>query len=316
MRLAQITLVSGFLGVGKTTLLRQLILQSLAAGERCVVIENEFGSVGLDAALLAQTGVPVLELNQGCLCCTLKTDFATTLEAVLRAEPQPDRVFFEPSGVFIPDSVLEVLGGNPFRELCELTSFVTVVDATRLAKGNPMFHDFLKRQTRFAHHLVLSKTDGMDETALEALLATARTLNPDASCTVAPRAGVSREVLEVLLGPAPAAIEHQTPARRYRQPSVPGHGLESLSLQPGPFASEAAARRAFAQLDGPEFGEVLRAKGWVEVAGRGVALSWVGSELELHAAGNSSPPRAPELVFIGQQLNRDALVHWNKETLA
>lgn len=296
----RITIVSGFLGAGKTTLLRQLIVRSLARGERSVVIENEFGSVGLDAALLAQSGVAVHELNQGCICCTLKADFAATLTSILALDPAPDRIFFEPSGIFIPDSVLEILGSPPFATACRLESFITVVDALRLSKGNPMFHDFLRRQTRYADHLAISKAG--DEATRTEVLARLAALNPTARLRFAPRQGMDAAELDALLEPTPGSRSVQSP--RFQAKATPGHGLEMVTLAFPEGLSEAGARDYLGRLSDPSVGTVLRAKGRVSVGGVWVELSWVDGVVDFEPTSGPLPDSEGQgqLVVIGRAL--------------
>lgn len=166
--MVKLTIVSGFLGAGKTTLLRQLMVHSLQRHERCVVIENEFGAVGLDAALLARTGGPVHKLNHGCVCCTLKSSFAETLDGLL-VDPLPDRIFFEPSGIFIPDSLLDIVRSPDRARFCRVASFVTVVDARSFKLCRRKFGSFFRKQAEFADVLALGKTESLDSAALDEL---------------------------------------------------------------------------------------------------------------------------------------------------
>ena len=204
--MVNITIVSGFLGAGKTTLLRQLIVHSLQRGERSVVIENEFGAVGLDADILARTGITVHELNQGCICCTLQADFITTLDAILASPTPPDRIFFEPSGIFIPDSILEIIRGADFRSRCRLDNFIAVVDAVHLGKriGKAMFQDFFRHQSACADHFALSKTAGLDGAQLAAIIDILREMNARAGVQVFDREATSAAILDYLTGRGPA----------------------------------------------------------------------------------------------------------------
>ena len=308
-KLVKVTIVSGFLGAGKTTLLRQMILRSIALGEHSVVIENEFGAVGLDAAVLAQSGIDVHELNQGCICCTLKTDFAATLTAILETEPPPDRIFFEPSGIFIPDGVLEILEGPEFLPLCRLESLITVVDALGLAKGNPMFQDFLKRQTRYADHLAVSKAQNLEEAGRAALLSMLAGLNLTAQLCFADPSGMGSEILDALFQ---TTLEDRLARKpRFQPKTVPGHGLEMVSLALPENSVRPKLEECLQSLSEHQYGKILRAKGRTMIEGAWNDVSWVDGALTFtELAGRSAAADLPswrQLVVIGSHLDQEKL---------
>ncbi len=322
--MVELTIVSGFLGAGKTTLLRQLILQSLSRGERCVVIENEFGSVGLDAALLARTGVPVHELNQGCVCCTLKSSFVETLRRILIDE-SPDRIFFEPSGIFIPDSFLEMVQTPEFFQRCRVASFVTVVDAKLFSACRRKFGTFFRRQAEFADVLAISKTEGQGIGSVDDLQAELREVNPRAIQLLVARQGVSAVDLDLMLDSRARSAEtlsRELPSAsessasnanhpRFHLTSPDGHGFEMLSGQLPASMGITELEELLKGLTSGRYGNVIRAKGqlWKDVGW--VEFSLVAGLIEiaeLRLAGREELPATSgshgQIVVIGEALDK------------
>ena len=161
--MTKIDIFSGFLGAGKTTLIKKLI-QEAYKGEKLVLIENEFGQIGIDGGFLQDAGVEITEMNSGCICCSLVGDFGQALEQVL-LQYQPDRVLIEPSGVGKLSDVIGAVQGlnNPN---IQLNAFVTVADATKCKIYMKNFGEFFNNQVEHAAAIVLSRTDGMSEKKL------------------------------------------------------------------------------------------------------------------------------------------------------
>lgn len=322
--MVELTIVSGFLGAGKTTLLRQLILHSLSRGERCVVIENEFGSVGLDAALLARTGVPVHELNHGCVCCTLKSSFIETLRHIL-GDSVPDRIFFEPSGIFIPDAFLETLREPEFIRRCHVAPFITVVDAKAFSLCRKRFGTFFRRQAEFADVLAISKTEEQSTAFMDELQAELREINPRAVQLMVSREGVAVPDLEAMLndsvGFADASSREALPISealaakgkhvRFRMVTQDGHGFEKISGRLPASMSITELNEILTDLTSGRYGNVVRAKGQLRIDVGWVDFSVVGGSIditELRPASRedmletSSP--LGQIVVIGEGLDK------------
>ena len=175
--MTRIDIVSGFLGAGKTTLIKKLISEAYA-GEKLVLIENEFGEIGIDGGFLQDAGVTVNEMNSGCICCSLTGDFREALRMVI-AQYAPDRVIIEPSGV---GKLSEIVAAVQTAELegVELGGLTTVVDASRAKMYMKNFGEFFDNQVQSANCIVLSRTGGMSEDKVAQAEALLREKNPDA----------------------------------------------------------------------------------------------------------------------------------------
>ena len=179
--MSKIDVISGFLGAGKTTLISKL-LKDVFAGRQVVLVENEFGEIGIDGGFLKEAGIEIREINSGCICCTLKGDFQ---EALLKVEEtyHPDHILIEPSGV---GKLSDILTAVKSVEGTELSSYSTVVDAERRGIYHKNFKEFFDDQIATASCVILSRTQAVTEQKLAEDLAIIKELNPNARVITTP----------------------------------------------------------------------------------------------------------------------------------
>ena len=181
--MTKIDIYSGFLGAGKTTLIKKMIKEAYH-GQKLVLIENEFGEIGIDGGFLQEAGIQITEMNSGCICCSLVGDFGRALKKVI-AEYAPDRILIEPSGVGklsdVIGAVRKVTSGD-----VQLGNFVTVADATKCKMYMKNFGEFYNNQIETANTIILSRTDGMKEEKLDQCVAMIREHNKDAVIVTTP----------------------------------------------------------------------------------------------------------------------------------
>ena len=183
--MTKIDIISGFLGAGKTTLIKKLLDESFK-GEKLVLIENEFGEIGIDGGFLKDAGVEITEMNSGCICCSLVGDFGTALQQVLD-QYAPDRIVIEPSGVGkLSDVIAAVERVQKESPDLHLNSFVTVVDASKAKIYMKNFGEFFNNQVEHASAIILSRTQKMDEGKLNAALHLLREKNAKAAILTTP----------------------------------------------------------------------------------------------------------------------------------
>ena len=175
--MTKITIFSGFLGAGKTTLIKKLIAEGYK-GEKLVLIENEFGQIGIDGGFLQDAGVEITEMNSGCICCSLVGDFGKALEKVL-ADYAPDRILIEPSGVGKLSDVIRAVQNINAHDV-ELDGFTTVVDAKKYKMYMKNFGEFFDNQITYASCLILSHTSGLSQNKLDECVKSLREKNPAA----------------------------------------------------------------------------------------------------------------------------------------
>lgn len=181
--MTKIDIFSGFLGAGKTTLIKKLIKEAYA-GEKLVLIENEFGEIGIDGGFLKEAGINITEMNSGCICCSLVGDFGEALKKVIN-QYNPDRILIEPSGVGKLSDVIKAVK-NLEIEGVELNSFTTVADAAKCKMYMKNFGEFYNNQVEFANSIVLSRTDGMSDEKIAAVLELLREKNANATIITTP----------------------------------------------------------------------------------------------------------------------------------
>ena len=181
--MTKIDIFSGFLGAGKTTLIKKLIEEAYQ-GEKLVLIENEFGEIGIDGGFLQDAGIEITEMNSGCICCSLVGDFGKALRQVLE-QYHPDRILIEPSGVGKLSDVIRAVQGLEMEEAV-LNGFTTVADANKCKMYMKNFGEFFNDQIEHASCIVLSRTTGMSEKKLQDVVALLRTHNETASVITTP----------------------------------------------------------------------------------------------------------------------------------
>ena len=181
--MTKIDIFSGFLGAGKTTLIKKLIAEAYK-GEKLVLIENEFGEIGIDGAFMQDAGIQVNEMNSGCICCSLVGDFGRALKKVL-SEYAPDRILIEPSGVGKLSDVIGAVERIDSHDI-ELNSFTTVVDAKKAKVYMKNFGEFFNNQVESASAIILSRTQDVSEAKLSETLALLREHNPNAVIITTP----------------------------------------------------------------------------------------------------------------------------------
>ena len=183
--MTKIDIISGFLGAGKTTLIKKLLAEAYQ-GEKLVLIENEFGEISIDGGFLKESGVQISEMSSGCICCSLVGDFNQALKDVA-AQYRPDRILIEPSGVGkLSDVIVAVENTAAEAPDLKLNSFVTVADASKVKVYMKNFGEFYNNQIESAGTIVLSRTQKLSQEKLEAAAALLREKNPDAAILTTP----------------------------------------------------------------------------------------------------------------------------------
>ena len=193
----KIDVVSGFLGAGKTTFIKRLVENGKDKG-RTIIIENEFGEIGIDGGFLKNSGIEIKEMNSGCICCSLAGDFEASLRELLK-DYAPNRVIIEPSGVGKLSDVLKAVSDVEKDLEVESNSAVTVVDVKKCKMYMKNFGEFFNNQIQFANTIILSRTDLADSKKIEEAVALIKEVNPEAIIVTTPLDKLSDEKIEELL---------------------------------------------------------------------------------------------------------------------
>jgi cobalamin biosynthesis protein CobW len=274
--------LSGFLGSGKTTVVRRLLADARRRGLRIALVSNELGALGIDKALLGAGGQGYVELEGGCVCCELSDDLVLTLERLHR-EVDPDRFVIETSGVALPFDTQLNFWREPVRDFIGDDIAVVVVNAEQLAEDRDLEGTF-EDQVQSADLLILNKLDLVPEETWPALEAKLRALEPEAPCVHA----IQGDVDPALLFP-PDLAQHD---RHGEPPEAPPHShtqFVTSEWRPEAGLSAQALREHLAEPG------LLRAKGFVEIAGEIQLVQVVGRRIEI-----GPPPEAPPAALVGR----------------
>ena len=200
MSATKIDIISGFLGAGKTTLIKKL-LKDAFQGEQVVLIENEFGEIGIDGGFLKEAGIEIREMNSGCICCSLVGDFGASLKEVV-SKYHPDRILIEPSGVGKLSDVIKAVQGVQEETGLVLNSYTTVVDAKKCKMYMRNFGEFFNNQVEYAGAIIMSRTDIVDEAKAQAAMELLRGINSKAAIITTPIEKLEgKKILEVMEHP-------------------------------------------------------------------------------------------------------------------
>jgi len=298
----RVNLLFGFLGSGKTTLVRRILAER--GGDRpMAVIVNEFGEVGVDGEIIAGTNVNLVELTSGCLCCTLRGSLMSAVEE-LREKAGVEQVVVEATGVASPGDMLEDLADSRVQSQLDVGPVVTVVDAPKFTRLKEMLGDFYEEQIENADVLVLNKIDLAGARELADVETAVRAINPDAALLFAEQGDTD---LALLLDGPGSELLAQIRAEKGQHAAAggPGHAhvhapAESFVLDVDGSIDGAALRLALSELGD----SVWRVKGFAVVDARPSLVQYTIGQLEITDA--PARPRA-YLVFIGHGMDRDAV---------
>lgn len=334
--MTKIDIISGFLGAGKTTLIQKLLREAFK-GEQVVLIENEFGEIGIDGGFLKEAGIEIREMNSGCICCSLVGDFGASLKEVIETY-HPDRILIEPSGVGKLSDVKKAVESVKTDADVTLNSATTVVDVKKCKMYLKNFGEFYKNQVESAGAIILSRTDIADDDKVEQAVAQIRALNPDAPIITTPEDQIDgAKLFEIMEQHAPSLEEelmeetrcdvcggHHGPGEEHHHDHDHDHhhghdhdhhghhhhhadevfgswGLETVKK----YSAQDLKVRLDALGDADTYGMVLRAKGMVEGdKGTWIYFDMVPGEVELR---EGQPDYTGRICVIGSKLKEDAL---------
>ena len=324
--MTKIDIISGFLGAGKTTLIKKL-LSDAYKGEQVVLIENEFGEIGIDGGFLKEAGIEIREMNSGCICCSLVGDFGKSLHEVVDTY-HPDRILIEPSGVGKLSDVIKAVQDVQGEIDAELNSFTTVVDVTKCKIYRKNFGEFFSNQIEYAGAVILSRTDKAKPEKIQESVALLRELNEKAPIITTPIEQLPGEKIletmessksleeELLAEVAEEAHEHEHEHHHHDHEECHHHDHEGHHHADEVFTSwgketihtytkdEVSAILKTLEEDG-SYGNVLRAKGMVA----GADGEWIYFDMvpEEHEVRTGAPEYTGRICVIGAELNEDKL---------
>ena len=326
--MVKIDIISGFLGAGKTTLIKKLLKEAFE-GEQVVLIENEFGEIGIDGGFLKDAGIEIREMNSGCICCSLVGDFGASLKEVVE-KYHPDRILIEPSGVGKLSDVIKAVQGVEEDVDIQLNSYTTVVDAKKCKMYMRNFGEFFDNQVQYAGAIIMSRTDIVDEKKAMESMELLRSINEKAAIITTPIEKLDgKKILEVMEHPVSLADEllkeehehhhdhdHEEHEHHHDHDCC-GHDHHHHHADevftswgketPKKFTEEGirAILDTLSKEDSDEYGIILRAKGIVpDENGKWIHFDLVPGEDEVRYGSAEYTGR---ICVIGSKLNEDKL---------
>ena len=324
--MTKIDIISGFLGAGKTTLIKKLLQEALN-GQKVVLIENEFGEIGIDGGFLKDAGIQITEMNSGCICCSLVGDFGAALKKVVE-QYHPDRIIIEPSGVGKLSDVIAAVMNVAGEIDLDLNSFVTVADATKCKMYMKNFGEFYNNQVESANTIILSRTQGMKEEKLAQAVSMIQEKNAKAKIITTPWDELTGEqILAVMEQGHSLAEELMEEAMKLHEEEEHEHGEECTcgchdhdhhhhhhadevftswgKETPRKYTKEELDEILVKLSEETEFGIILRAKGMLPAAdGTWLYFDLVPGEYEIR---NGAPDYTGRLCVIGSKMDTDKL---------
>jgi G3E family GTPase len=310
----KIDIISGFLGAGKTTLIKKLISEELYK-EKIAIIENEFGEVGIDGSILKSTKVEVKEINAGCICCSIIGDFKKALLEVLERYSL-DRIIIEPSGIAKLSEILKICTSEELKPLTELNMIITVVDILKYDMYLANFGEFYKNQLINAKTIMLSRSQKVSLEKLVTIKENIDNINNKAFVVTTPWDNLNaRRILEISEGYQRESIEKEvnilkraavnTSYRIEKEKSESG-AFESLGFETAKGFSRTVIKNIFDKINNEKiYGTILRAKGIVQIdKGEWIQFDYVPEEYDMR---KTVPDFSGRICIIGLNLNKKAL---------
>ncbi|MCL2838119.1 MAG: GTP-binding protein [Oscillospiraceae bacterium] len=308
--MTKLDIISGFLGAGKTTFVNKLLKYYIDLGLKSVCIVNEFGQTGLDARIIESSGFTAVEMEGGCICCTLKDEISVAIMQVIDTF-SPDRIVFEPSGIFIFDNFFDILKSEELKDKCEIGNVITIVDSVNFEFSKATYGSFIYNQIKNAPSIVLSKLEKQAKPALfptphseqtfrgEAvnvaeLICDIKNINPDVFIAAKAWDDWNSADFELLL-----SQENLPPEEHYAHHH--SH-LHSITIKPATIFTRAKLERLIELCGDGTFGDICRAKGILNIDGELILLNIAMQDVTVTPFKGSGEQT---LTLIGNSMNEE-----------
>ena len=290
----KVDVISGFLGSGKTTLVKKLL--QVHHKEKVVLIENEFGDIGIDGELIEREGFEVFEISTGCICCIMQKDFVQMLTRIIE-EFRPERIIIEPTGISILSEIIDILRKPEFTSSLQINSLVTVVDSVNYLQQCEVFGEFFEDQITNASVLTLSKSQLVDNETIDKIITSLREFNQDEEIISKPWDALSPEEFEHLLDGQADLDLSDLLYTDYKPCSE--NEFETLALKTSRTFSQEELELTLSLLSQPQYGQVLRGKGFLKSAKGFLDFSYTNGQFMVSPSKFKS---SGKLCLIGKSL--------------
>ncbi|APC81900.1 GTP-binding protein [Clostridium botulinum] len=300
----KVNLISGFLGAGKTTLIKK-VLENVKE-EKIVIIENEFGEVAMDGDLIKKEGFDVFELRSGCICCMMKQDFEDSLQKVIE-EYKPDRIIIEPTGISSLSQLLDILEKDNFKDKININRVITVVDSTSYLEEKDAFGEFYMDQVENAEILIVSKTQMVDKSTLKKVKESLRECNKKANIKTLAFEEFNKEYILNFLD--------EDSSRDIKRDSVEvmistEDGFESLGVKTNKIFEIREINEIVSKLFTGKYGDVIRIKGFLKGEKE---IIQINCTKKVHNIETVEDSKEIKICIIGQDLRKKKIQFLFKE---
>ncbi len=295
----KVDIISGFLGAGKTTIIKNLADILIKRDESIVIIENEFGQIGIDGKILMHNSLQLYEITRGCLCCSLKGTLINTLVEIGQ-KVVPDRIIIEPSGIFILSEIFEVLRHPEIKEKMVINSIISVIDGFHYLNQKQKYNVFFENQIKYAQKVILTKTNDIEADSIIRLMSDIQLINSSLCIKAYEDLKKNDNELISFIEDNNSNDTKYTPNEELR--------LEHNSIKLNAFGLRLAGKYSYitlksmlTQLASNEYGNVLRAKGFVEADDCLYEINYVNGTIDIE---ESTVQSEPVICIIGENLNK------------
>lgn len=301
----KVDIVSGFLGAGKTTFIKKLL--NKYSGENIVIIENEFGDIGIDGEILEREGYKMYEISTGCICCLMQHEFLDTLDTIID-DLNPERIIIEPTGISILSDIVTLLEKERFKKTCTINSLITIIDCENYLEQSEIFGEFFEDQITYATHLLLNKFTSISSETMERIILSVRLKNAEAPIVIKDWNDLTVDELYGYL--------NGTNVWDYSREIVPPERRSCREARFKTFAKEYSKPltkdeliNKLEQLKNDKFGDVLRGKGFVNCVEGAFEFSCTNKVFDIYPIDGEL---SGKICFVGVDLNNSALEQlWN-----
>jgi len=295
----KIDVVSGFLGSGKTTLIKSLL--KAYENEKVVLIENEFGEIGIDGDIIEREGFQVFEISSGCICCIMKKDFLVVLSRII-SEYNPDRIIVEPTGISILSEIIDILTSKEVSEKCSINSLITVVDSVNYLEQCDVFGEFFEDQITNAETLILSKSQFIDQKKVEKITESLKKINSDAEIITSDWSNLSFNEIKGLLEQNVVFDFKELFHTEYKP--CKENKFKAIGIETSKKFSKQELKEILEELKNPLYGDVLRGKGFLKGVDSFLEFSYTNGQ---YIVDENKQRCSGKLCLIGQDLNEEEL---------
>jgi G3E family GTPase len=295
----KVDIISGFLGAGKTTIIKKLL--KAYENEKVILIENEFGEIGVDGELVEREGFEVFEISSGCICCIMQKDFIDMLSRIIK-EFSPERIIIEPTGISILSDILDILNKPEFSNICTVNSLVTVVDSINYLEQRDCFGEFFEDQISNAKTLLLSKSQFVDEDKIEQIISSLRELNKDSIIITHKWNDLSLQDIKNLTS-SEIYVDFKELLHAEHRPCRENE-FKTFAIETRKRYTNEGLREALDELKNPLYGNVLRGKGFLRGENCYLEFSYTNGQYEINENNVKTSGR---LCLIGKELNEETL---------